>query len=123
MLLQCMCCSLGRSYCVDEGIRLLGCARHPGADVCAKEFVEMRECHRPGGPELVVRDNQYQIVPEHLDKYRLNSVEVCEATAPPRSRQRLEATATAMREALSLDNFKENVTPYKWESLRGNPGE
>ena len=53
-------------YCVDETVSLMECTRDLSvakkADFCAKQFIAMRECNRPGGPHLIANtDGGYSI--------------------------------------------------------------
>ncbi len=44
----------GERLCVDETVALMSCTKKASlSDLCSKQFILMRECHRPNGPELL----------------------------------------------------------------------
>ncbi|PFH34838.1 hypothetical protein BESB_068710 [Besnoitia besnoiti] len=117
---------LGTSYCIEEGINLMKCTKNPDASYCAKEFVAMRECHRPGGPHIVVAPAtaaspaRYELRPEVKHLYNVSSTDLGAAVAPQRNMKQLDEVADALKTELNLPGF--GHVPYKWESLRPNPG-
>ncbi|KAF8822276.1 hypothetical protein IE077_004115 [Cardiosporidium cionae] len=115
--------SLKKDYCIDEINGLLDCSRHPSNDICAKEFVAMRECNRTTGPEILIQDGNYVLSPKHASKYTPTSLDICATAAPSRSRSALQETLHTLHSLLGLANTEERNVPYKWESLRPNPGQ
>ena len=45
--------AVGVDFCIGETRALMACALNPTKDQCATQFIQMRECNRPGGPKLV----------------------------------------------------------------------
>ena len=49
--------SIGQSFCIDETISLMNCSRSPtDSSLCADQFIAMRECNRPRGPQIAKSD-------------------------------------------------------------------
>ncbi|KYK68998.1 hypothetical protein TGPRC2_285510 [Toxoplasma gondii TgCatPRC2] len=116
---------LGTSYCIDEGINLMKCTKNPDPSFCAKEFVAMRECNRPQGPHLVLSSSpssppHYELRPEVKHLYNVDSTDLGSAVAPVRSKEQLDRVADSLKADLNLPGY--GHIPYKWESLRPNPG-
>ncbi|KAK2195572.1 bifunctional CHCH/Ufd1-like [Babesia duncani] len=110
-LTKCAAGDKDNDYCLKELQQLMTCTRSPSSDACAKEFVQFRECHRPGGREILIEDNHYKIAPEHLSKYRLESNVICPTHAPTRDAGVLAQTIEKLRVACGFKNFKEGFTP------------
>lgn len=85
----------------------------------------MRECNRPGGPQLLLTadaqgEPRYEVQP-HLVKYFATiSPDVGPAEAPARSRALMQDTIDQLKQEMNAKAF--DFVPYKWESLRSNPG-
>ena len=78
--------SLGHSYCIDETIALMNCARSPtDTSLCADQFVAMRECNRPRGPQIVRNDKGVYHVLDSASKaeYKDNSSQLLSQVVPP----------------------------------------
>eukprot|EP00922_Rhytidocystis_sp_ex-Travisia-forbesii_P065817 GHVS01097753.1.p2 GENE.GHVS01097753.1~~GHVS01097753.1.p2 ORF type:complete len:146 (-),score=40.65 GHVS01097753.1:145-582(-) len=82
--------SLDKSFCIDEGTQLMNCVRKGrSSNSCASEFVKMRECNRPRGPEIVVEDGQYVVAEAARGSYQLtagnssSSLAICSTSPPP----------------------------------------
>ncbi|BAM40255.1 uncharacterized protein TOT_020000516 [Theileria orientalis strain Shintoku] len=99
------------NYCLNELVDLFHCTRNPDTNGCAKQFVTFRECNRPGGPEIIIKDNMYSVSPKHLDKYNLNSEVICPVKPPNRSCTVAKKVLDRMREACGFKNFEEKFTP------------
>ncbi|KAL8425732.1 hypothetical protein Efla_003110 [Eimeria flavescens] len=117
--------SLNVSYCIDETNKLMACARKPDTTVCAKEFVLMRECNRPGGPQLLLTADaqgkpRYEVQPHLLKQFSSISPDLGPSEAPPRSSKLMQQTIDELKQQTSAEAF--DFVPYTWESLRGNPG-
>ncbi|KAK1939762.1 hypothetical protein X943_003069 [Babesia divergens] len=110
-LTQCSETDKNENYCVGEMSRLLRCARNPDTAGCAKEFIVFRECHRPAGPEILIKDNMYTISKDHLHKYNVSSEVICPVSAPSRSKQSLLTTIEKLKAACGFKNYEENFTP------------
>ncbi|EDO06541.1 hypothetical protein BBOV_II005910 [Babesia bovis T2Bo] len=107
-------CSEGdkkENYCVNEITRLLRCTKTPDSTGCAKEFIAFRECNRPGGPEIAIKDRMYTINREHMHKYNVTSDVLCPVTAPRREGNILRNTINRLRAACGFKNFEENFSP------------
>ncbi|CDJ53464.1 hypothetical protein, conserved [Eimeria brunetti] len=99
--------------------------RKPDRNVCAKEFILMRECNRPGGPQLLLTKDEfgklrYEVPAERLSQFNLLSSDVGPAEAPARDRKLMQQTIEEMKEQFKAKAF--DFVPYKWESFRSNPG-
>ncbi|CDJ41393.1 hypothetical protein, conserved [Eimeria tenella] len=117
--------SLKVSYCINETQNLMNCARKPDRSVCAKEFVLMRECNRPGGPQLLITSEgsgapRYEIHPNHLHLFNSISADLGPAEAPKRDRKRMQSLIQEMKKEFNAKAF--DFVPYKFESFRPNPG-
>lgn len=117
--------SLNVSYCIDETNNLMACARKPDATVCAKEFVQMRECNRPGGPQLLLTTDaegkpRYEVQPHVIKQFATISPDVGPAEAPSRDSQLMQQTIDQLKQQTNAKAF--DFTPYTWESLRPHPG-
>ncbi|ORM41745.1 Ubiquitin fusion degradation protein 1 -like protein [Babesia sp. Xinjiang] len=99
------------NYCVNEIMRLLRCTAEPDSTGCAKEFITFRECNRPGGPEIMIKDNMYTINRDHLQKYNVTSDVVAPVTAPWREGRAISRALDRLRTACGFKNFEENFTP------------
>ncbi|KAK1443699.1 hypothetical protein BgAZ_205750 [Babesia gibsoni] len=99
------------NYCVGEMSRLLRCTRRPDAGGCAKEFIMFRECHRPTGAEIIIKDNMYKISGEHLKKYNVSSETICPVAAPQRDKGAIMAAVDKLRTACGFKNFEEKFAP------------
>lgn len=83
----------------------------------------MRECHRPSGPHIVVSSSpspHYELRPEVKHLYNVSSTDLGPAVAPARDVKKLKEVADNLRADLNLPGY--GFVPYKWESLRPNPG-
>ncbi|KAL8454268.1 hypothetical protein Emed_000377 [Eimeria media] len=117
--------SLNVSYCIDETNKLMACARKPDTSVCAKEFVLMRECNRPGGPQLLLTSDaqgkpRYEVQPQLLKQFSAISPDLGPSEAPARSPALMQQTIDQLKQQTSAKAF--DFVPYTWESLRPNPG-
>lgn len=117
--------SLNVSYCIDETNNLMACARKPDATACAKEFVLMRECNRPGGPQLLLTADaqgkpRYEVQPHRIKQFAVISPDLGPAEAPARSSALMQQSIEQLKQQSSARAF--DFVPYTWESLRSNPG-
>ncbi|GIX63289.1 ubiquitin fusion degradation protein 1 [Babesia caballi] len=87
--------------------------REPDSTGCAKEFIAFRECHRPGGAEILIKNNMYKISREHLHKYNVTGEVVCPASAPRRDGNAIRAALSKLRAACGFKNFEEDFTPKR----------
>lgn len=99
--------------------------RKPDRNVCAKEFILMRECNRPGGPQLLITNEgrgapRYEINPSHLPLFNSISADLGPAEAPKRDRKRMQSLIQEMKKEFNAKAF--DFVPYKFESFRPNPG-
>ncbi len=89
--------SLGHSYCIDETIALMNCARSPNdSSLCADQFVAMRECNRPRGPQIVRNDKGVYHVLDSASKneFKDNASQLLSQVVPP-----TEKSAEGLRKA------------------------
>lgn len=89
----------------------------------------MRECNRPGGPHLLLTTDaagarRYEINTNKnkniLKQFNLISADVGPADAPKRNDKMMQKTIDEMKKEMNAKAF--DFVPYKWESLRSNPG-
>ncbi|CDR94115.1 hypothetical protein, conserved [Babesia bigemina] len=110
-LRQCSDGDKNENYCVGELTRLIRCTGEPDRTGCAKEFIAFRECHRPGGAEILIKDNMYKISKDHMHKYNVTSDVICPASAPKRDGKAIRAALDKLRAACGFKNYEENFTP------------
>ena len=78
--------SLGHSYCIDETIALMNCARSPtDTSLCANQFVAMRECNRPRGSQIVQNEKGVYHVLDSASKneFKDNASQLLSQSVPP----------------------------------------
>eukprot|EP00922_Rhytidocystis_sp_ex-Travisia-forbesii_P021315 GHVS01031236.1.p1 GENE.GHVS01031236.1~~GHVS01031236.1.p1 ORF type:complete len:150 (+),score=4.54 GHVS01031236.1:138-587(+) len=100
--------NLNRSYCIDEGVSLMNCIRN-GSDrnSCSSEFLKMRECNRPGGPQIVIEDANYVIANNKTNTKRYgicdgSSRTICSTSAPSPSSSELQIMLSDRNNALHV---------------------
>uniref|UniRef100_A0A3B0MPV8 IMS import disulfide relay-system CHCH-CHCH-like Cx9C domain-containing protein n=1 Tax=Theileria annulata TaxID=5874 RepID=A0A3B0MPV8_THEAN len=98
-------------YCLNELLELYRCTKKPDANGCANEFLLFRECNRPGGPEILVKDEMYKVNLKHLDKYNLSSNVICPVNPPKRSMKNISKLLEQMKQVCGFKNFQEKFTP------------
>ena len=92
--------SVGQSYCIDETIALMNCSRSPkDASLCADQFVAMRECNRPRGPQLAQNEKGVYRVLDSPSKVEFhdNASQLLAQSTPPTDRS-TEAIRKAAKE-------------------------
>jgi hypothetical protein len=78
--------SIGHSYCIDETIALMNCARSPNdTSLCANQFVAMRECNRPRGQQIVQNEKGVYYVLDSASKneFKDNASQLLSQSVPP----------------------------------------
>ncbi|EER15455.1 conserved hypothetical protein [Perkinsus marinus ATCC 50983] len=101
--------SLGINYCIQEGIDLMQCAKSPTQDGCAKQFIKMRECNRPGGAELTVSQaGGYAMTggDSAKSRYVRGAERLLGAVPPQRTAAQLSAACEAYAEANGIGEQK-----------------
>lgn len=85
----------------------------------------MRECNRPGGPQLLLTvdaqgEPRYEVQPHLVKQFATISPDVGPAEAPARSGVLMQQTIDQLKQQMNAKAF--DFIPYRWESLRSNPG-
>ncbi|CEM38166.1 unnamed protein product [Vitrella brassicaformis CCMP3155] len=102
--------TLGLNFCIDEGLNLLFCAARPGPDVCAKEFILMRECNRPGGPEILLQGDS-MVVSKDKQPYYVSS-DLGSISPPPRLNVKgMQDKCDEIRQSIGLPKEAEAFRP------------
>ena len=81
--------SLGKDYCIDQTKALMNCSRSPSdSSLCADQFVAMRECNRPRGPQITKNENGVYRVVEGItqSEFRDNAGQLLAQATPPTDR-------------------------------------
>ena len=89
--------SVGYSYCIDETIALMNCAKSPtDTSLCANQFVAMRECNRPRGPQIAQHEKGHYRVLDSQSKHEFsdNASQLLAQSVPP-----TEKSAEGLRKA------------------------
>ncbi len=92
-------------FCIDETVSLMECTRNPSTarkeDFCAKQFIAMRECHRPSGPQLIVNSDGGYTVAESAKSLFNDNVKDLQ-TPPNRQTTGLAAVVKEVQESLGI---------------------
>lgn len=105
----------GKDYCIDEIIDLLNCTRSPDRDLCSKPFIQMRECNRPRGPQILVQDGNYVAAPAFAQShFNLREGAHVAAATPPLAGTTDQSVRTELAAHLQLPNLDHTVSAYKW---------
>lgn len=99
--------SLGQSFCVDETVALMNCSRSPSdTSLCANQFVAMRECNRPMGPQIVKNEKGvYRLLDSsNKEAFTDNASQLLAQANPPsdRSTEGLKKAATEYASAMGI---------------------
>lgn len=89
--------ALGQSYCIDETIALMNCVKAPkDSSLCANQFVAMRECNRPRGPQIAQNEKgQYRVLDsQSKTEFYENASQLLAQSVPP-----TEKSAEGLRKA------------------------
>ena len=95
--------SVGYSYCIDETIALMNCARNPtDTSLCANQFVTMRECNRPRGPQIAENEKgQYRVIDSATKNEFLDNASQLLAQSVPPTERSAEGLRKAAKEYAS----------------------
>lgn len=104
--------SVGQSYCIDETIALMNCSRSPNdTSLCADQFVAMRECNRPRGPQIAKTEKGVYRVLESVtqNEFKDNASQLLSQATPPteRSAEGLRKAAKEYASTLGISDFAE----------------
>jgi hypothetical protein len=92
---------------VDETVALMNCSRSPSdTSLCADQFVAMRECNRPMGPQIVKNEKGvYRLLDSsNKEAFTDNASQLLAQANPPsdRSTEGLKKAATEYASAMGI---------------------
>lgn len=104
--------SVGQSYCIDETIALMNCSRSPNdTSLCADQFVAMRECNRPRGPQIAKTEKGVYRVLESVtqNEFKDNASQLLVQSTPPteRSAEGLRKAAKEYASTVGISDLAE----------------